>query len=51
MHPGNADRKRPGALALTPPRVISNWRFTPAMQQGTPVGVWVVVPFKFRLGK
>lgn len=30
-------------------RVIPQWKFTPAIQQGNPVAVWVVLPFKFKL--
>lgn len=30
-------------------RVIPRWKFTPAIQQGNPVAVWVVLPFKFKL--
>ncbi|MDD5088653.1 MAG: energy transducer TonB [bacterium] len=29
-------------------KVITKWRFTPAIQQGNPVGVWVAVPFNFK---
>jgi protein TonB len=28
--------------------VIPLWKFTPAIQQGNPVAVWVVLPFKFK---
>jgi len=28
---------------------IRNWRFTPAQVGGKPVGVWVTVPFKYKL--
>jgi periplasmic protein TonB len=30
-------------------KVIPKWRFTPAIQQGRPVGVWVTIPFRFKL--
>jgi TonB family protein len=30
-------------------KVIPKWRFSPAIQQGKPVGVWVAVPFNFRI--
>jgi periplasmic protein TonB len=30
--------------------VIPKWKFTPAIQQGQPIGVWVTIPFKFKLG-
>jgi TonB family protein len=30
-------------------KVITRWKFTPAVQAGHPVGVWVSVPFKFTL--
>jgi protein TonB len=29
-------------------KVIPKWKFTPAIQQGNPVGVWVAVPFNFK---
>lgn len=29
-------------------KVITKWRFTPAIQQGNPVGVWVAIPFNFK---
>jgi TonB family protein len=29
-------------------KVIKKWKFTPAIQQGNPVGVWVAVPFTFK---
>lgn len=29
-------------------KVITKWKFTPAIQQGNPVGVWVAVPFNFK---
>ena len=32
-------------------RVIKKWKFTPAIQQGNPVGVWVAVPFTFKFKK
>jgi TonB family protein len=28
--------------------VIPHWRFTPAIQGGKPIGVWVAVPFNFK---
>jgi protein TonB len=28
-------------------KVIPRWKFTPAVQQGRAVGVWVAIPFKF----
>ena len=30
-------------------KVISKWRFTPAIQQDKPVGVWMAIPFKFTI--
>jgi len=30
---------------------IRNWRFTPAQVGGKPVGVWVTVPFRYKLAK
>lgn len=30
---------------------IRSWRFTPAQVGGKPVGVWVTVPFKYKLEK
>jgi TonB family protein len=30
-------------------KVIPEWKFTPAIQQGSPVGVWVSVPFNFKV--
>lgn len=30
-------------------KVIPKWKFTPAIQQGKPVGVWVGIPFKFKI--
>jgi periplasmic protein TonB len=32
-------------------KVVPKWKFTPALQQGSPVGVWVSIPFKFDLRK
>jgi periplasmic protein TonB len=32
-------------------KVIPKWKFTPAIQQGSPVGVWVAVPFNFKYKK
>jgi TonB family protein len=29
-------------------KIIMKWKFTPAIQQGNPVGVWVAVPFRFQ---
>jgi hypothetical protein len=29
--------------------VIADWNFVPAIQRGEPVGVWVAVPFNFRV--
>jgi outer membrane biosynthesis protein TonB len=28
-------------------KVVPKWKFTPAVQQGRAVGVWVAIPFKF----
>ena len=30
-------------------KVITKWKFTPAIQQGNPVGVWIAIPFTFRV--
>ncbi len=30
-------------------KVIPDWRFTPAIQNGKPIGVWVKIPFNFEL--
>jgi TonB family protein len=30
-------------------KVIGRWKFTPALQQGSPVGVWVAIPFNFSM--
>jgi TonB family protein len=30
-------------------KVITKWRFTPAIQQGNPVGVWIAIPFTFKV--
>lgn len=32
-------------------KVVPQWRFTPAIQQGRAVGVWVAVPFTFKYTK
>jgi TonB family protein len=32
-------------------KVVPKWRFTPAVQQGHPIGVWVAVPFRFAVKK
>ena len=32
-------------------KIIPKWKFTPAIQQGNPVGVWVAVPFNFKYKK
>ncbi len=32
-------------------KVIGKWKFTPALQQGNPVGVWVAVPVNFNYVK
>lgn len=32
-------------------KIIMKWKFTPAIQQGNPVGVWVAVPFTFKYKK
>jgi len=32
-------------------KVIKQWKFTPAIQQGNPIGVWVAMPFKFEYKK
>ena len=29
-------------------KIIPKWKFTPAIQQGKPVGVWIAIPFNFR---
>jgi TonB family protein len=31
--------------------IIMDWRFTPAIQEGKPVGVWVAIPFNFKYHK
>lgn len=31
-------------------KAINEWRFTPAIQNGKPVGVWVEMPFAFQVG-
>ena len=31
--------------------VIPKWKFTPAIQQGNPIGVWVSIPFVFKYQK
>jgi TonB family protein len=30
-------------------KVIMRWKFTPAIQQGNPVGVWISIPFNFKV--
>jgi TonB family protein len=30
-------------------KVVPKWKFTPAIQGGNPIGVWVSVPFRFSL--
>jgi TonB family protein len=30
-------------------KVIPRWKFTPALQQQRPVGVWVTIPVKFEI--
>lgn len=30
-------------------KVIQKWKFTPAIQQDKPVGVWIAIPFRFTL--
>lgn len=30
-------------------KVLPKWRFTPAIQQGNPVGVWIAIPFNFKV--
>lgn len=30
-------------------KVIEKWKFTPAIQQGNPVGVWIAIPFTFKV--
>ena len=32
-------------------KVIPKWKFTPGVQNGKAVGVWVSIPFRFRLNK
>ena len=32
-------------------KVIKKWKFTPAIQQGNPVGVWIAIPFNFKYKK
>ncbi len=32
-------------------KVITKWKFTPAIQQGNPVGVWIAIPFNFKYKK
>jgi len=32
-------------------RVLGKWKFTPAIQNGKPIGVWVEIPFNFDLKK
>ena len=31
-------------------KIIIDWQFTPAIQQGKPVGTWISIPFNFKLG-
>ncbi|MCC6477393.1 TonB family protein [bacterium] len=30
-------------------KVLPKWKFTPAIQQGNPVGVWIAIPFTFKV--
>ncbi len=30
-------------------KILPKWRFTPAIQQGNPVGVWIAIPFNFKV--
>jgi protein TonB len=32
-------------------KIIMKWKFTPAIQQGNPVGVWISIPFNFKFKK
>ncbi|MBU1037261.1 energy transducer TonB [Patescibacteria group bacterium] len=32
-------------------KVIRKWKFTPAIQQNNPVGVWIAIPFNFEFKK
>jgi protein TonB len=32
-------------------KVIQKWKFTPAIQQNNPVGVWIAIPFNFEFKK
>lgn len=32
-------------------KVIQKWKFTPAIQQNKPVGVWIAIPFAFELNE
>ncbi len=32
-------------------KIVPKWKFTPAIQSGKPIGVWVAVPFRFKLQK
>ncbi|MBI5059591.1 TonB family protein [candidate division KSB1 bacterium] len=32
-------------------KIIMKWKFTPAIQQGNPVGVWIAIPFNFKYKK
>lgn len=32
-------------------KIIPKWKFTPAIQQGNPVGVWIAIPFNFKYKK
>ncbi len=30
-------------------KILPKWKFTPAIQQGNPVGVWIAIPFNFKV--
>lgn len=30
-------------------KILPKWKFTPAIQQGNPVGVWIAIPFTFKV--
>lgn len=32
-------------------KIIPKWKFTPAIQQNNPVGVWIAIPFNFKYKK
>jgi TonB family protein len=32
-------------------KIIPRWKFTPAIQQSNPVGVWIAIPFNFKYKK